>query len=181
MSAPSSAAASAAPGPAAQAVGSASPQRPAGVDPRGQRFAAALTSLVLVAALLLAPSAATVVLLALQLAVFTTGVALGPSRTPYAWVYRTVVRPRLAPPTNLEDVQPARFAQSVGLLFAAVALLGYAAGVTVLGAVAAGLALGAAFLNAAFGYCLGCEMYLAIARLKPRVAPRVGEPVETTT
>jgi tellurite resistance protein TehA-like permease len=135
------------------------------VDPRGQRFAAALTSLVLVAALLLAPSTATLALLAWQLATFAAGVALGPARTPYAWVFRTFVRPRLGPPGELEDVKPARFAQSVGLAFAAVALLGYAAGVTWLGAVAAGLALGAAFLNAAFGYCLGCEMYLALRRV----------------
>jgi hypothetical protein len=149
---------------------------PTSIDPRGQRFAAALTSVVLVGALLLAPSAATLALLAWQLACFAAGVALGPGRTPYAWVYRTVVRPRLGPPSEPEDVQPARFAQSVGLVFAAVALLGYAVSVSTLGAVAAGLALGAAFLNAAFGYCLGCEMYLLTARRSSLSRP---EPVET--
>ena len=149
---------------------------PTSIDPRGQRFAAALTTLVLVATLLLAPSTATIALLAWQVACFAAGVALGPARTPYAAVYRAVVRPRLGPPSELEDVKPARFAQSVGLVFAAVALLGYAVGVSTLGAVAAGLALGAAFLNAAFGYCLGCEMYLLTARRSSLSRP---EPVET--
>jgi hypothetical protein len=154
---------------------------PTSIDPRGQRFAAALTSLVLVAALLLAPSPATLALLGWQLASFAAGVALGPARTPYAWVFRTLVRPRLGPPGELEDVAPARFAQSVGLAFAALALLGYALGASVLGAVAAGLALGAAFLNAAFGYCLGCEMYLLTARRpsRGRTGPATVEPVET--
>jgi Domain of unknown function (DUF4395) len=34
--------------------------------------------------------------------------------------------------------------------------------------VAAALALIAAFLNAAFGLCLGCELYLLGRRLQPR-------------
>lgn len=140
------------------------------VDPRGQRFSAWLTTGLLVAALLLAPSTATVLLLAFQLAAFASGVLLGPARTPYAWLFKTFVRPRLGPPVDTEDARPPRFAQAVGLAFAAVALLGYAAGAPVVGAVAAGMALGAAFLNAAFGFCLGCEMYLRIAKLRARPA-----------
>ena len=142
------------------------PAAASNVDPRGQRFSATLTTLLLVVALLLAPSAATVVLLGLQLVAFAAGVLLGPARTPYAWVFRTLVRPRIGPPRETEDARPPRFAQAVGLAFAAVALLGYAAGAPVLGAVAAGMALAAAFLNAAFGFCLGCEMYLRLARLR---------------
>ncbi len=143
-------------------------ETPPHVDPRGQRLSAALTSLLLVAALLLAPSAATVGLLTFQLVAFAAGVLLGPARTPYAWVFRTLVRPRLGPPSETEDARPPRFAQAVGLAFAAVAVLGYAAGAPVLGAVAAGMALGAAFLNAAFGFCLGCEMYLRLTKLTHR-------------
>ena len=141
------------------------------VDPRGQRFSAWLTTGLLVVALLLAPSTATVGLLAFQLVAFASGVLLGPARTPYAWVFRTFVRPRLGPPVETEDARPPRFAQAVGLAFAAVALLGYAAGAPVVGAVAAGMALGAAFLNAAFGFCLGCEMYLRLAKLRARPEP----------
>ncbi len=76
------------------------------------------------------------------------------------------------PPAELEDAAPPRFAQAVGLGFAVVALLGYVAGVDLLGAVATGFALAAAFLNAAFGFCLGCEVYLLLQRARPaRTAP----------
>jgi hypothetical protein len=137
------------------------------IDPRGPRFAATLTTLVLAAALLLAPSAATVTLLAVQLVVFAVGAVGGVQRTPYSWLFRTLLRPRLGQPAELEDAAPPQFAQAVGLVFAVVALLGYVAGVDLLGAVATGFALAAAFLNAAFGFCLGCEVYLLLQRLKP--------------
>jgi hypothetical protein len=137
------------------------------IDPRGPRFAATLTTLVLAAALLLAPSAATVTLLAVQLVVFAVGAVGGVQRTPYSWLFRTLLRPRLGQPAELEDAAPPQFAQAVGLVFAVVALLGYVAGVDLLGAVATGFALAAAFLNAAFGFCLGCEVYLVLQRLKP--------------
>jgi hypothetical protein len=130
------------------------------IDPRGQRFAAALTVVLLAVALVAAPSPLTVVLLGVQLVVFGVGVSIGPAATPYAWLFRTLVRPRLGPATELEDSRPPRFAQAVGLGFTAVALVGYAVGVPLLGAVAAGMALAAAFLNAAFCFCLGCELYL---------------------
>ena len=138
------------------------------VDPRGQRFAASLTALVLAVALVLSPSTLTVALVAAQLAVFGTGALVGPASTPYAWLFRTVLRPRLGPPRETEDAAPPQFAQSVGLAFAAVSLVGYLAELPTLGAVAAGMALAAAFLNAAFGYCLGCEMYLLGKRLAAR-------------
>jgi Domain of unknown function (DUF4395) len=137
------------------------------IDPRGPRFAATLTTLVLAAALLLAPSAATVTLLAVQLVVFAVGSVGGVQRTPYSWLFRTLLRPRLGQPAELEDAAPPQFAQAVGLVFAVVALLGYVVGVDLLGAVATGLALAAAFLNAAFGFCLGCEVYLLLQRLRP--------------
>ncbi|MFD0853815.1 DUF4395 family protein, partial [Actinomadura adrarensis] len=65
----------------------------------------------------------------------------------------------------LEDVGPPRFAQGVGLVFALVGTVGYALGITWLGIGATALALAAAFLNAAFGFCLGCEMYLFVSRI----------------
>jgi tellurite resistance protein TehA-like permease len=136
------------------------------IDPRGARFAAAVTSLVL-AAVLLSPESLAVVLIALQTAVFAVGAGIGVQRTPYAWVFRTLVRPRLGPPHELEDAAPPRFAQAVGLVFAAVALVGFLAGATTVGLVATGLALVAALLNAVLGLCLGCELYLLIRRLRP--------------
>ena len=138
------------------------------VDPRGQRFAAWLTTALLVAVLVAAPSPLTTGLLVAQTLVFLSGVALGPARTPYSWLFRTFVRPRIGAPAETEPALPPRFAQGVGLVFAAVALVGALVGSTPVVLVAAGMALAAAFLNAAFGFCLGCEMYLLGVRMVPR-------------
>ena len=138
------------------------------VDPRGQRVAAALTSVVLLVALVATPSTLTTVLLAVSALFFATGAGLGPARTPYAAVYRALVLPRIGRPRELEPAAPPRFAQGVGLVFALVALLGVVVGAPAVTLVATAMALGAAFLNAAFGFCLGCEMYLLILRVTPR-------------
>jgi hypothetical protein len=130
------------------------------LDPRGPRFAAALTSVVLVAVLVTGSG-----WLALAHAAVFALTAADPRRGPYGLVFRALVQPRLGPPSELEPAAPVRFAQLVGLAFALVAAAGYLAGAPVVGAVAAGAALAAAFLNAAFGLCLGCEAYLAIRRL----------------
>jgi hypothetical protein len=137
------------------------------IDPRGPRFVASVTTVLLAVALLVAPSPPTVVLLAVQTLAFGLGAGYGVQRTPYAWVFKTFVRPRLAAPTQLEDPAPPRFAQGVGLAFGVVALTGYLTGATLLGAIATGFALGAAFLNAVFGFCLGCELYPLARRLVP--------------
>ena len=133
------------------------------VDPRGQRFAAAVTTAVLAAVLLTGSWA----LLALQALVFGIGAVAGVRRSPYAVVYAKLVRPRLGPPEHTEAPQPPRFAQAVGLVFAGVGLAGFALGLEVLALVATGLALVAALLNAALGFCLGCEIYLLIRRTFP--------------
>ncbi len=103
------------------------------IDPRGPRFAAAVTSVVL-AAVLLSPAPLAIALIALQTALFAVGAGLGVQHTPYAWVFRKLVRPRLGPPSELEDAAPPRFAQAVGLVFATVALVGFLAGATTVGA-----------------------------------------------
>jgi hypothetical protein len=135
---------------------------PSPVDVRGVRFSAALTSAVL--ALVLLSSSG--ILLAAQAAVFALGAFAGMRFSPYAVLFRILVAPRLAPPAHREDAAPVRFSQAVGLAFAAVGTVGYLAGLPVLGIVATALALAAAFLNAAFGFCLGCEMYALIVRTK---------------
>ncbi|MFJ8082480.1 DUF4395 domain-containing protein [Streptomyces sp. NPDC096205] len=134
------------------------------IDVRGPRFGAAVTAVVL-AAVLVTGSAW---LLAWQTLAFALGAAGGVGRSPYGWVFRRLVRPRLGPPTDFEAPEPPRFAQAVGLVFAGVGLVGYATGAEWLGLAATGAALAAAFLNAAFGYCLGCEMYLLLRRLTVR-------------
>ena len=138
------------------------------IDPRGPRVAAALTSAVLALVLLTAPGTLSTTLLAAQAAVFAVGALAGVQHTPYALLFRTLVRPRLAPPVELEDAAPPRFAQGVGLVFALVGLAALLGGLTTLGLVAVGLALVAALLNAAVGLCLGCEVYLLIKRVTAR-------------
>lgn len=136
-----------------------------GIDPRGPQFAAALTSAVLLATLLLAPGPVATALLAAQAALFAIGAARGVQRTPYSWLFRTLVRPRLGAPAELEDARPPRFAQAVGLGFAVAGLIALLAGADLVGLVAVGLALVAALLNAVLRLCLGCEMYLLLKRI----------------
>jgi hypothetical protein len=133
------------------------------IDPRGPRFAAGVTTLVLAVVLI----TGSVWLLAAQAVVFAVAAVFGLRYSPYGWLYRKLVRPRLGPPAELEAEAPPRFAQAVGLGFALVGVAGYAAGLTWLGMVATAAALAAAFLNAVFGFCLGCEMYLLIRRIWP--------------
>ncbi|GAA1763386.1 DUF4395 domain-containing protein [Streptomonospora arabica] len=133
------------------------------VDPRGQRFTAAITTAVLAIVLV----TGSVWLLAAQALVFAAAVAAGVRRSPYGLLYAWLIRPRLGPPPETEDSAPPRFAQAVGLVFALVGLVGYLAVGAWVGIAATALALLAAFLNAAFGLCLGCEMFLLMRRLTP--------------
>lgn len=147
-----------------QALGHEADAVPRGIDPRGPQFTASVTAGLLVAVLLLAPDPVAIALLAIQTALFAYGAARGVQHTPIAWVFRSVVRPRLAPPADLEDPAPPRFAQTVGMVFGVAGLVGFLTGVDVLGFVAVGFALVAALLNAVFKFCLGCEMYLVLKR-----------------
>ncbi|MPZ62611.1 MAG: DUF4395 family protein [Propionibacteriales bacterium] len=131
------------------------------LDPRGPRFAAALTSIVLAVVLL----TASVWLLALQAVVFAVGAIAGVRRSPYSLLYARLIRPRLSPPKDWEAPRPPQFAQAVGLVFALVGIAGFALGAPVVGLVATALALVAALLNAVTGFCLGCEIYLLIQRI----------------
>ena len=135
------------------------------IDARGPRFGAAVTTVVL-AVVLITGSAW---LLAWQTLAFALGAAGGVGRSPYGWLFRTVVRPRIGPPTEFEAPEPPRFAQAVGLVFAGrgTGRLRTRAGVA-RASPRPGAALAAAFLNAAFGYCLGCEMYLLVRRATVR-------------
>jgi len=132
------------------------------VDPRGLRFAAGVTTVVLALTLVLNNPWP----LAVQAVVFAISVAFGVQASPYGQLFKRLVRPRLDPPKELEDAAPPRFAQLVGLIFAVLGLIGYLTGVEVLGVVATGFALVAAFVNAAVGLCLGCEAYLLIQRIR---------------
>ena len=130
------------------------------IDARGPRFSAVITTLVLAAALVTQSAA----LIAIQLVVFAIGAFTGPAKTPYAFLFKKFVKPRLKGAVPTEDARPPQFAQSVGLIFAVVALTGSLLSIPALFTVAVGFALFAAFLNAAFNFCLGCEIYLLALR-----------------
>lgn len=142
---------------------------PTSVDPRSLRFGAAVTAVVL-ALVLVAPSPAREVLLAGQAVVFALGAFVSLTASPWSWLFRTLVRPRIGAPAHTEDAGPPRFAQVVGLSFATVGLAALLAGATTVGLVAVGFAFVAALLNAATGLCLGCELYLTTRRLARTVA-----------
>lgn len=133
-----------------------------GIDPRGPRVAATITSVVLA----LAVVTGSIWVLALQTLVFAAGCLFGVQRSPYAWVYRRLVRPRLGPPSELESPAPPRFAQTVGLAVTAVGLVLALLGLRLAVEISAGLAFVAAFLNASMNFCLGCRIYLLMASIR---------------
>jgi Domain of unknown function (DUF4395) len=133
------------------------------IDPRGPRFGAAITTVVLAIVLLTGSGW----LLLAQALVFAIGALAGLRYAPYGFLYRSLVRPRLGPPSRTEAEAPPRFAQGVGMVIAGIGVIGFAFGATIVGIACAALALAAAFLNAAFDLCLGCHMYLLIQRIRP--------------
>ena len=132
------------------------------IDARGPRFGAVITTAVLATAL----ATSNLWVIVAQAIVFAIGAFRGPQFTPYALIFKKIVKPRLRSAVITEDVRPPQFAQSVGLLFALVAIAGSITGISGLFVVAVSFALAAAFLNAAFNFCLGCEMYVLLLRVR---------------
>jgi hypothetical protein len=135
---------------------------PVTIDARGPRWSALLTVIVLSIALV----TSNVWVALAQGAVFAIGALRGPQFTPYALFFKRIIKPRLKSTATFEDVRPPQFAQTVGLAFAVVAVIGSFTGVDAVFTIAIAFALAAAFLNAAFNFCLGCEMYLLILRAR---------------
>ncbi|UOE44744.1 DUF4395 domain-containing protein [Agromyces larvae] len=143
--------------------------RPAGIDPRGPRFTAAITAALLLVVVVLGVAGAALaawILLAVIAAVFAWSALAGVARNPFGAIFRRFVRPRLAPPAELEDPRPPTFAQAVGFAVTVVGVVLGAFGLAPAVPIAAGFAFIAAFLNAAFGYCLGCQIYLLLVRAR---------------
>ncbi len=140
------------------------------IDPRGYRVGAAITLAVALTSLLLGPNTAGLIAMAVLTALFLPGAIVGPQATVQSWLFKRLIRPRLAPPAHTESFRPARFAQQMGLAMSAAALL---LGLLNLGVgfyIFAALVTGASFLNAVFGFCLGCEIYLLLKRAGSRPA-----------
>ena len=137
---------------------------PVFIDARGPRYSAAITTTVLALALITESN----YLIGFQFAVFLSAVLFGLRRSIYGVLYRNLIQPRLSGPIPSENEAAPRFAQLIGALFAFVALAGGLTGNSALFLIATSFALGAAFLNAAFGFCLGCQFYLILIRAKAR-------------
>ena len=139
------------------------------IDPRGPRFGAGITAVLLLVDLFLALTGArvaAVVLLAAICAVFAWGAFAGVGRHPYGLLFRRLVRPRLGPPAELEEAAPPAFAQGVGFVITLLGVVAGLLGATGVLAVFAALAFVAAFLNSVFGYCLGCQAYVLLLRAR---------------
>jgi len=132
------------------------------IDSRGPRWSALITAIVLATALV----TSSLWVIAYQAVVFAIGAIRGPQFTPNAVIFKKLIRPRLKSEATFEDVRPPQFAQAVGLGFALIAVIASVVGADGLFTIAVGFALAAAFLNAAFNFCLGCEMYLLILRAR---------------
>jgi len=140
------------------------------IDPRGPRFGAVITSTLLaISVFLLLDSSSFSIgagVFTFVTLTFAFGAAFGVSAHPYGLIFKKFVRPSLPAPKELEDATPPRFAQAVGLFVALIGWVLQLSGVEFGFAFAAGAAFVAAFLNAAFNYCLGCQIFLGLKRLK---------------
>jgi hypothetical protein len=138
------------------------------VDPRALRFSAAATASVLVVVLLTVGLARPLALglLASQVAVFGFTAFVSVHWSVWAQIFARFIWPRISPATELEEARPARFAQFIGFVLTASALLAFAGGVDVVGHGLTVVAVAGAVLNATSGVCLGCRIYLLARRLK---------------
>lgn len=148
---------------------SATPASGRGIDPRGPRFGAAITAVLLLIDVyldLVSAHSPAIALLALITALFAWGAFAGVQRHPYGLLYRHLIRPRLSAPSELEDPAAPTFAQAVGFVITLAGLVLALIGVPVAVPAAATAAFVAAFLNSVFGYCLGCQLYLLLLRAR---------------
>ncbi len=132
------------------------------IDSRGPRFGATITMLVLIAVLYFE----SIELLIFQTLMWAIGATFGPQKSPYGWIFKSLIKPRLKKVGDLENVKPPQFAQFVGFIFGVVGITGFVIGSTPLFLIATAFALAAAFLNSVFNFCLGCEMYLLLVKAR---------------
>ena len=138
------------------------------VDPRALRFSAAATASVLAIVLLTVGPARPLALglLASQVAVYGFTAFVSVHWSVWAQVFARFIWPRIRAATELEDALPVRFAQLIGFVLTASALLGFVIGIDVIGYALTAVALAGAAINATTGVCLGCKVYLLARRLQ---------------
>lgn len=150
-----------------------------GIDPRGPRFGATITVITLAIELFLilgstsiTPGAGIVsnwvspagLLLSFITLVFGIGAFAGIQKHPYGFLFKTLIRPRLQAPAELENPKPPTFAQLIGFIISAAGLVLLVLGVSVGAVIAVAFAFVAAFLNSVFNFCLGCQIYVLLVR-----------------
>lgn len=135
-------------------------RRVAPIDPRGPRFNQGVLCVALLAGFL---ADARLVVPVFAVVLFL-GAAFGPRYGPFLRLYADVIRPRLGPPAELEDPRPPRFASTVGTVFLTAATIAFLAGADGLAWALALIVAALAGLAAVTGICVGCELWLFVAR-----------------
>jgi len=126
------------------------------IDPRGHRFGAAF-SVVLLGVAFVIGQPVIVMLIALALGVSAWfGTRYSVLGRPWPLVRRVL---RIGPPAELESEFPPRFAQALGATFLGVATIAFLLGLTTLGWIVTAAVAGLQITLAATGYCLGCRLY----------------------
>ena len=125
------------------------------IDPRGHRFGAATSSLILIASFL----AGWVPGVALVLVSIGVSAAFGLKYSIYGAIWRRIVKIARLGPTEPEHEYPPRFAQVLGSVALTLSMLAFVLGVPVLGWLFALAVAGLQTLLATTGYCLGCRLY----------------------
>lgn len=150
-----------------------------GIDPRGPRFGATITVVLLAIDVVLGLTGVSTtsgttlaqrvadpafILLVILTLIFAWGAFAGIQRHPYGVIFKKFIRPNLSAPSELEDPKPPTFAQLIGFLVTGVGVVLALVGVPYGLVVAAAFAFVAAFLNSVFAYCLGCQIYVLLVR-----------------
>ena len=129
---------------------------PAGkIDPRGHRFGAGLSALLLVASF----ATGWVPGILLALLSIGTSAAFGLRYSIYGAIWRRIARTLRLPKVEPEHEYPPRFAQTLGSVALILALVAFAVGATAIGWVFALAVAALQTLLAVTGYCLGCRLY----------------------
>lgn len=147
------------------------------IDPRGHRFGAGVSAVVLIVAFL----TGTPWLVALVLLSIGVSAAFGLRYSIYGAIWRRIVKVAGLGPTEPEHEYPPRFAQVLGSMALVLSLVAFALGATTLGWLFTLAVAGLQSLLAVTGYCLGCRLYFLrwwvpdlVTRIWTRGAPSAG-------
>jgi hypothetical protein len=142
------------------------------IDPRGHRFGAGLSAILIAASFVLNQP------LGVVLAFLSIGVsgAFGLKYSIYGASWRRVVKAAHLGPTEMEHEYPPRFAQAMGATFIGLALILFVVGLTPLAWLPVVAVAGLQTLLAATGYCLGCRLYFLRWWVPSQFARLIGTP-----